>query len=119
MNANINEPIRHHYIPQFILRNFTSDNKINYWNIEKNKIQLRNPKSIFMVKDLYADEKNHPENIRIIEKKFANLEGEIADIFNKYILDKSEIVITREQNEKLRKFLFLLSFRAEYRNNNM
>ena len=45
----MSEAKRHHYIPQFILKNFL-DNKgqVFYWDIEKEVSERRNPKSIFM-----------------------------------------------------------------------
>lgn len=111
----MNEPIKHHYIPQFILRNFNFEGNITFWDKKKNKLEKRNSSSIFMVKNLYSDDKNHPTDPQIIEKKFSYLETEVAKIINEKILGKTEIKINRVENELLRKFLFLLSFRAEYR----
>jgi hypothetical protein len=71
-NNNMNEPIRHHFILQFILRNFTHNNdQIYYWNKDASKIEIRNTKSVYMVKNPYRDEQNHPTDPAIIEKKFA------------------------------------------------
>jgi hypothetical protein len=112
----MNEPVKHHFIPQFILRNFThSNDQIYYWNKESLKIEVRNTKSVFMVKNLYRDEKNHPTDPAIIEKKFAQFESKIATLFQEKIIDKSPIVLTRTENEDLRKFLYLLSFRSSTR----
>ena len=113
----MSEPIRHHYIPQFILRNFLSDNSLNFWNQIDSKFEKRNTKSVFMVKNLYRDINNHPEDIMAIEKKFSDLENEVSNLIQKKILGQSEIRITRTENEMLRKFLFLLSFRSENRKN--
>ncbi|MCK9330085.1 MAG: DUF4238 domain-containing protein [Candidatus Cloacimonetes bacterium] len=112
----MNEPIKHHFIPQFILRKFTHNNdQIYYWNKESSQIEVRNTKSVYMVKNLYRDEKNHPTDPAIIENKFAQFESEIATLFQGKIVDKDPIVLTRTENEKLRKFLFLLSFRSSTR----
>lgn len=55
----MSEPVKHHFIPQFILRNFTHNNdQIYYWNKETSKLEVRNTKSVYMVKNLYRDEKN-------------------------------------------------------------
>jgi len=65
----MSEPIKHHFIPQFILKNYTYNNdQIYYWNKENSKIELRNTKSVYMVKNLYRDEQNHPTDPAIIEK---------------------------------------------------
>jgi hypothetical protein len=49
----MSEPIKHHFIPQFILRIFLDENQINYWNIKTSKFERRNPKSVFMRKNMY------------------------------------------------------------------
>ena len=41
------EPKRHHYIPQFILRNFQDENsQVSYWNIENSKLEKRNTSNL-------------------------------------------------------------------------
>lgn len=43
------ESKRHHYIPQFILRNFQDENsQVSYWDIENSKLEKRNTRSVFM-----------------------------------------------------------------------
>ena len=112
----MNDPIKHHFIPQFILKNFTHNNdRIYYWNKDKSKIEIRNTRSVYMVKNLYRDERNHPTDPAIIEKKFAHFESIIAVLFQEKIIGKDPIVLTRKENEKLRKFLYLLSFRSSTR----
>ena len=116
MTNIMSEPVKHHFIPQFILRNFTHNNdQIFYWNKETSKIEVRNTKSVYMVKNLYRDEKNHPTDPAVIEKKFAQFESTIATLFQEKIIDKNPIVLTRTENEKLRRFLYLLSFRSSSR----
>lgn len=113
----INEPIKHHYIPQFILKNFNDENnQLNYWNINDLKLEKRNPLSIFMIKNMYRDELNHAENPVIIENKFSYFEDEIARLINDKILtDSNKIILTRSELEKLRIFLTLFSFRSNFR----
>ena len=58
------ESKRHHYIPQFILRNFQDENsQVSYWDIEKGKLEKRNTKRIFMNMHMYRDEINHQESV--------------------------------------------------------
>lgn len=117
------EAHKHHYIPRFILKNFNDENgQVNYWNIEKNKLEKRNIKSIFMNKDMYRDELLNEDDPTQIESKLSVFECEIADLIAKKILDKDEIVISRHELEKLRIFITLLSFRSnsrmeQYKNN--
>ena len=117
------EAHKHHYIPRFILKNFNDENgQVNYWNIEKNKLEKRNIKSIFMNVDMYRDELLNEDDPTQIESKFSVFECEIADLIAKKILDKDEVVISRRELEKLRIFITLLSFRSnsrmeQYKNN--
>ena len=117
------EAHKHHYIPRFILKNFNDENgQVNYWNIEKNKLEKRNIKSIFMNMDMYRDELLNEDDPTQIESKFSVFECEIADLIAKKILDKDEVVISRRELEKLRIFITLLSFRSnsrmeQYKNN--
>lgn len=120
----IQEPHRHHYIPQFILRRFNDENgQVNYWNIENSKLEKRNVKSIFMGIDMYRDEKQHADDPTIIESNFSKFEQEIAELISTKIIDKKEIVLTRRENEKLRIFITLMAFRSnnrmkQYKENN-
>ena len=118
------EPKRHHYIPQFILRNFQDENsQVTYWDIENSKLEKRNTRSVFMNINMYRDEINHQDNPTSIESTLAVFEQEIAELIKGKFLTSNEVVITREELEKLRIFLSLLSFRSnsrmeQYRNSN-
>ena len=108
------EPKRHHYIPQFILRNFNDKNsQINYWDISAKELQKRNTRSVFMNKNMYRDEVNYPAHPTLIESTLADFEAEISEIINGKLLSTNEVVITRTELEKLRIFLSLLSFIIE------
>ena len=109
---------RHHYIPRFILKNFYDNNEqLNYWNIEDEKLEKRDTKSVFMGKNLYRDEKQFPNNPTIIEDNFSSFDNNICNLINDKILGKSNIKLTREENESLRIFITLISLRSEYRKN--
>lgn len=118
------EPKKHHYIPQFILRNFQDENsQVSYWDIENSKLEKRNTRSVFMNRDMYRDEINHQDDPTSIESTLAVFEQEIAELIKGKFLTSNEVVITREKLEKLRIFLSLLSFRSnsrmeQYRNKN-
>ena len=51
------EPVKHHYIPQFILRNFCFDDRSHlfYYDKKISKIYKRETKDIFMIRNLYRD----------------------------------------------------------------
>lgn len=112
-----NEARKHHYIPQFILKNFNNEKaQVNYWNIVSCSLELRNTKSIFMNIDMYRDEVNNIDNPTKIENKFAIFEREISLLISEKILTKNEITLTRKEVEKLRIFLSLLAFRSKLKN---
>lgn len=111
-----NEARKHHYIPRFILKNFNDENgQVNYWNMEKNALQKRNIKSVFMNIDMYRDEDLNKDDPTQIESKFSVFECEIADLISKKMLTKDEIVLNRNELQKLRIFTELLSFRSDLR----
>jgi len=113
---NKNEPRKHHYIPQFILRKFTDDNnQVSYWNINNKTLEKRNTKSVFMNIDMYRDEENHQDNPVFIENSLSIFEREISELVNNKLLNDKEITITRAELEALRIFLSLLSFRSDLR----
>lgn len=110
------EPRKHHYIPRFILKNFNDENKqVNYWNIENNRLEKRNIKSVFMNINMYRDENLNADDPTQIESKFSFFESEIADLIQNKILNKNEIILKRNELEKLRIFITLLSFRSNHR----
>ncbi len=110
-----NEPIKHHYIPQFILKNFCFNNngKLHYYNKITKQISTESTRDIFMDKHLYRDEKNHPDNPTKIEKDFAVFEREAAKIINEKILTEEQIVLTYQENELLKLFFALMGFRSK------
>ena len=110
------EAKRHHYIPQFILRNFTDLNgQLEYWDLKASKLEKRNPRSVFMNWHMYRDEENHRENPTQIESSLSLFEREVADLINMKILSSTEIILTRTELESFRIFLSLLSFRSDLR----
>ena len=110
------QPKKHHYIPRFILKNFNNENgQVNYWNIEKDKLEKRNTKSVFMNIDMYRDEFLNHEDPTQIESKLSIFEREIAELISNKILNKEEIILDRRELGKLRIFTALLSFRSNHR----
>lgn len=110
------EPKRHHYIPQFILKNFNDENsQIYYWDIANKELQKRNTRSVFMNMHMYRDDNNYPNQPTIIESALADFECEISKIINGKLLEDNRVVLKRNELEQLRIFLSLLSFRSNLR----
>lgn len=106
------EPIRHHYIPQFILRNFCDEKGyVNYFDKTTNKITLREPSDIFMEKNLYRDEINYAENPTKIETDLARFESDISQIIKEKFLVGDKVILTKE-DEQIKLFFFIMGFRS-------
>ena len=107
------EPIRHHYIPQFILKNFCfEDKRLHYFDKQTGCISVKDTRHVFMVRNLYRDEINYATDPVKIEKELADYEREIASIIKERFLTEREIFITPEEDEKLRLFFAIMGFRA-------
>lgn len=113
------EPIRHHYIPQFILRNFcfNDNNELYYYNKESQETTIRNTRDVFMEKNLYRDEINHLNNPTQIENDLAKFENEISQIINGRFLNDKEITLTFDEEERLRIFFAIMGFRSKNASN--
>ena len=113
-----NEPIRHHYIPRFILKNFCTSNTDTLWYFDKQSNQLSKKKTrdVFMIKNLYRDEINTPDNPTEIEQDLAVYENEISRIIKEKFLYDKDIVLNFEDYEKVKLFFAIMSFRSKATN---
>lgn len=89
------EPVRHHYIPQFILRNFCirHSNHLYYMDVCTREVSVQNTRDVFEVKNLYRDEINCGDYPTKIEADLARFESEAAQIIKGKFLREQEIVI--------------------------
>lgn len=110
------EPIRHHYIPQFILRNFCFDENrkhIYYFDKKTAKISQRKIEEVFMVRNLYRDGINNPDEPVKIENDLARFEGEVSKIITGKFLKEDEIELSFEEDDKLKLFFAIMGFRSK------
>ena len=107
------EPVRHHYIPQFILRNFKrEDGYVSYYDCSKGSVESKRTEEIFMTRNLYRDTINHPDEPVKIEKDLARFENEASKIINKFLKD-DEVVLSVEEDDCLKLFFAIMGFRAD------
>ena len=105
------EPIRHHYIPRFILRNFCNEKDIlTYCDKETKETTVVDIKEIFMEKNMYRDEINSVSNPTKIEEDLSRFEGEVSKII-KQMLIVDKVVLAKEDDEKIKLFLAIMGFR--------
>jgi hypothetical protein len=128
----------HHYIPQFILKNFSHKNT-QPWdsataNDKKNRLYIGNPvlrtialkdeppriaissvKRTFGLMDMYMDATNVTDR-HYLEKELSKLERDvskiIAGIREASELGQAGFSMSRDQRDLLRKFLFIMSYRG-------
>lgn len=114
-NENIRTHIRQHYIPQFILKNFSFNDRgeLFYYSSNDKIITKTNTRDIFMESCLYDSAKINSSDPSQIEKDFSKYEGEIAHLIKEKILHKADVVLTHAEAESLKLFIALLSFRSK------
>ncbi len=109
-----NEPVRHHHIPQFILRNFCYDEKehLLFFDKASNRVLKKSTKELFMERNLYRDD-NQDDRMRI-EKDLGRFENEVSRILKEKILGKETITLTVAEEEKIKLFFAILGFRSKH-----
>ena len=108
------EPIRHHYIPQFILRNFAcdTDRKVAcYYDKESQSVSEREIREVFMERNFYRDEINCKDKPVQIEYDLSVYEREVSELIKAKFLDKRKIELTKEEDSMLKLFFAIMSFR--------
>ena len=112
-----NEPVRHHYVPRFLLKPFCFEgNKINYYDKKTGKFSVKDIKNIFVEKNFYRDDINNENDPMKLEKDFAKFESEVSRIFRKFLKGK-DIIISIVEYEEMQFFFALMMFRGKNRMN--
>ena len=113
------KPRQHHYIPKFLLENFTDDNEF-LWAAYRpaRKVFQTTPHNLFKEKDLYVSHDISPSSSELQystdyatrEGELSKLEGQAAPVVNKIIASAREGDHPKLSNEETRKFMeFFLS----------
>lgn len=79
-----NQPRRHHFFPQMILRNFADDHgRVQFWrrNFPEGQVLSVNTKNLFVQSDLYSLVAADGSKDLSLEKLYSQLEGTAADFF--------------------------------------
>lgn len=107
------EPKRHHYIPQFILKNFSINSSyfVKFYDKRELKRICKKTSEVFMEDNLYEDKINCQNDIMAIEKDLAKFECEVAPIIKKFLIN-NELLLTDDENNKLQYFFALMGFRS-------
>ena len=112
-SMSTSEPIRHHYIPRFLLRPFSfKEERVLYYDKKLGETSVKNIADVFMAKNLYRDTLHHPEKPTKIEEDFSKYEDRVAKIVKKF-LDSDDVLISKEESEALKLFFAIMGFRAQ------
>lgn len=87
--------IRSHYIPQFILRAFYEDDKIQYMDLASKRIEHRNSKSVFSEDGYYPEQLEH-DLCDKIERDFASVHKKILESSGKFTLSAAEMFLLKK-----------------------
>ena len=112
--VDYSEPIKHHYIPQFILKNFCFDSSrryVNFYNVKTDKIVVKPVSEVFMQKNLYRDEVNYSDLPTQVEKDLAKYESDVAKIIKRFLV-KDDIRLTVKENDSLLLFFAIMGLRS-------
>ncbi len=108
--------LRNHYIPKFLLKNFSekAENgkwKINYINLGSRKVERRNLKAVFAQNNFY--DIPSASDTKILEKRFnLKIETPMAQIVDKIISsNEGYITITRKELGIIKKFILIQMYR--------
>ena len=99
------DPRQHHYIPKFLLENFTDDDGY-LWAVYRptRKVFLTTPQNLFKERDLYASHEIIPSNTELqYSTDYASREGELSELegIAAPIVDKIITSARQEQPPKL------------------
>lgn len=104
-----NPPKRNHYIPQFILRNFTDDNgMLHCFNKETGQTFCSSPANVFAMTWLYANRLEDGTVSTQVETELSQIEGKFSGVINKVIeaaRSESNLRLEPSDEEELREFI--------------
>ena len=110
-----NIPIKHHYIPQFILKNFCDEEGfLWYKDIKTNTIENFSTKDIYFENNLYRDEREKKDKDSVeIELALSKYEDEISKILLSRYYSEKKFYITLKEQEAIKLFIAIMGFRSK------
>ena len=92
------EPIKHHYIPQFLLKNFCFDDKghVYFYDKVSKQISVKSTKDVFVTSRLYEDTINNPDDLMRIEKDFSKYENEASQVIKSFLTENLYVLFLPE-----------------------
>ena len=110
----MNNHVKQHYIPQFIIKNFCkTDKKTYYFDVSNKSITQKFPNEIFEEKYLYEYSQDKKENINKIELDLAKFETEVGNVIKQFLTNYS-VSVSFEESEMLKYFFFIMILRSKF-----
>lgn len=110
----MNDHVKQHYIPQFIIKNFCkSDEKTYYYNISNKNITQKFPKEIFEEDYLYEYSQDKKENINKIELDLSKFESDASNAIKPFLTNHN-VSVSFEESEMIKYFFFIMILRSKF-----
>lgn len=110
----MNDHIKQHYIPQFIIKNFCkTDKKTYYFDVSNKSITQKFPNEIFEEKYLYEYSQDKKESINKIELDLAKFEAD-ASYALKPFFTNNNVSVSFEESEMIKYFFFIMILRSKF-----
>lgn len=110
----MNDHVKQHYIPQFIIKNFCkSDEKTYYYSISNKNATQKLPKEIFEENYLYEYSQDKKENINKIELDLAKFETDVSNAIKPFLTNYS-VSVSFEQAEMIKYFFLIMILRSKF-----
>ena len=110
----MNDHIKQHYIPQFIIKNFCkTDKKTYFFDVSNKSITQKFPNDIFEEKYLYEYSQDKKESINKIELDLAKFETEVGNVIKQFLINYS-VSVSFEESEMLKYFFFIMILRSKF-----
>lgn len=110
----MNDHIKQHYIPRFIIKNFCkTDKKTYFFDVSNKSITQKFPNDIFEEKYLYEYSQDKKESINKIELDLAKFETEVGNVIKQFLTNYS-VSVSFEESEMLKYFFFIMILRSKF-----
>ena len=114
-----NETVKEHYVPKFLLKNFTDSGRLYCYRKDESKIYSASVDNVFVINDLYEEKlvnmmKQWDDYIlrNKLEEEFASLEGLSATVVRSIIAkcdanisNNNSLICTKKEKEILKKLI--------------
>jgi len=107
----MNEPKRHHYIPEFFLKEFTENNKFYVYDRKLDKYTIQTPTNTTCIKYYYRVKGDYNFGKNMVEKLFSQIESRTKPVIEKI---KNQQPLSDQDRYDLTNFISFLKTRVPF-----